>query len=136
EEYRKRVESRILEIVENHPALEAIRQGKEVTEEQLVDLERTLHSQLGGSEIQLSGASIRKAYGIKVDSFLSFLRHILSLDAIPDYSVVVRRSFQRHIAAHNYNADQIRFLRSVQEVFLQKRKLVEADLYEPPLTIF
>jgi hypothetical protein len=24
----------------------------------------------------------------------------------------------------------------VQEVFLQKRRLVEADLYEPPLTVF
>ena len=34
------------------------------------------------------------------------------------------------------NADQIRFLRSVQEVFLKNRRLVEADLYEPPLTVF
>jgi len=36
----------------------------------------------------------------------------------------------------HYNADQIRFLRSVQEVFLHKRRLVEADLYEPPLTVY
>ena len=36
----------------------------------------------------------------------------------------------------NYNAEQIRFLRSVQEVFLAKRTLVEADLYDPPLTNF
>jgi hypothetical protein len=28
------------------------------------------------------------------------------------------------------------FLASVQEVFLKNRKLVEADLYEPPLTVF
>jgi type I restriction enzyme R subunit len=47
-----------------------------------------------------------------------------------------RRAFERFIAAHHYNADQIRFLRSVQEVFLKKRTLVEADLYEPPLTVF
>jgi type I restriction enzyme, R subunit len=39
------------------------------------------------------------------------------------------------LRAH-HNADQIRFLRSVQEVFLKKRSLVEADLYEPPLTVF
>ena len=49
---------------------------------------------------------------------------------------MTRDSGQRHIADHHYNADQIRFLRSVQEVFLQKRQLVEADLYEPPLTVF
>ena len=30
----------------------------------------------------------------------------------------------------------IRFLRAVQEVFLNKHSLTEADLYEPPLTVF
>ena len=37
---------------------------------------------------------------------------------------------------HNYNADQSRFLRTVQTVFMQKRKLEEADLYEAPFTNF
>jgi type I site-specific restriction endonuclease len=32
--------------------------------------------------------------------------------------------------------DQIRFLRAVQSVFLQKRHLETADLYEPPLDMF
>ena len=68
--------------------------------------------------------------------FLAFLRHLLAIDAIPDYSQVVMRGFERHIQVHNYNAEQIRFLRSVQEVFLKKRTLVEADLYDPPLTNF
>jgi type I restriction enzyme R subunit len=44
----------------------------------------------------------------------------------------------------NYNANQIRFLRAVQSVFLQKRHLETADtstllsasLYEPPLDMF
>lgn len=136
EEYKRRVESRILQIVESHPALEAIRRGQEVSDDLLVDLERTLHRELGTSDIQLSSANIRKAYGLKVDNFLGFLRHVLAIDAIPDYTQVVQRAFERHIGDHHYNADQIRFLRSVQEVFLAKRSLTEADLYEPPLTIF
>jgi type I restriction enzyme R subunit len=136
EEYRKRVERRILEIVEGHPTLEAIRQGTSVSDEELAALERTLHKELGGGEIELSSTNILKAYGIKVTSFLGFLRHILELEAIPDYAAVVARSFQAHITTHNYGADQIRFLRSVQEVFLQKRRLAEADLYDPPLTQF
>ncbi len=36
----------------------------------------------------------------------------------------------------NIHADQIRFLRAVQRVFLQKRHLETADLYEPPLDMF
>ena len=136
EEYRKRVEARVLKIVENHPALEAIRQGRDASDEQLLDLERTLHRELGGGDVKLNSANIRKAYGVKLDSFLGFLGHLLALDTLPDYGQLVQRAFERHIAAHHYNADQIRFLRSVQEVFLQKRQLVEADLYEPPLTVF
>jgi type I restriction enzyme R subunit len=136
EEYRKRVESRILQIVESHPALAAIRESREVTDEQLVDLERTLHRELGEGDLHLSPKLIRIAYGLKTDNFLGFLRHVLTLDAIPDYTQVVQRAFEHHIAAHRYNADQIRFLRAVQELFLKQRRLAEADLYEPPLTVF
>lgn len=136
EEYKRRVDARVLEIVENHPALAALREGREVTDAQLVDLERTLHRELGRDDIQLSSRNIRIAYGLRVDNFLAFLRHLLAIDAIPDYSQVVQRGFEQHIQAHNYNAVQIRFLRSVQEVFLAKRTLVEADLYDPPLTNF
>src|SRR6266851_3432389 len=136
EEYKRRVDARVLEIVEKHPALAALREGREVTDDQLVDLERTLHRELGRDDIQLSSRNMRIAYGLRVDNFLAFLRHLLALDAIPDYPQLVQRGFERHIQAHNYNAEQIRFLRSVQEVFLAKHTLVEADLYDPPLTNF
>jgi type I restriction enzyme R subunit len=68
--------------------------------------------------------------------FLGFVRHVLDIDGVPDYEAVVARSFQDHVTSHHYTGDQIRFLRAVQEVFLAKRRLTEADLYEPPLTIF
>jgi len=135
-EYTARVDARVLEIVEKHPAIAALREGGEVTDDQLVDLERTLRRELGRDDIQLSSRNIRIAYGLRVDNFLGFLRHLLALDTFPDYPQVVQRSFERHIQAHNYNAEQIRFLRSVQEVFLAKCTLVEADLYDPPLTNF
>lgn len=136
EEYRRRVDNRIMQIVESHPALASIRDGREVTDEQLVDLERTLHRELGEGDLRLTPKLIRIAYGLKTDNFLGFLRHVLTLDAIPDYTQVVQRAFEHHIAAHRYNADQIRFLRAVQELFLKQRRLAEADLYEPPLTVF
>ena len=55
---------------------------------------------------------------------------------LPDYKDLVARQFESYIALHKYNADQIRFLRAVQSVFLQKRHLVTADLYEPPLDMY
>ena len=139
EEYRRRVEQRILAIAETHPALVAIREGRQPTADQLVDLERLLHNELTGGDIQLSDKTARQAYGVKLDNrlgFLGFVRHVLDLDAMPDYEAVVASSFQDHITRHNYTGDQIRFLRAVQDVFLAKRRLAEADLYEAPLTNF
>ena len=57
-------------------------------------------------------------------------------DALPDYEAVVAAQFQQHIVRHHYTGDQIRFLRAVQDVFLSKKALTEADLYEDPLTSF
>jgi type I restriction enzyme R subunit len=73
---------------------------------------------------------------LKVDSLLAFLRHLFGLEGLPNYQDIVRRQFADYIARHPFNADQIRFLRAVQNVFLQKRKLEVADLYDPPLTQF
>ena len=139
EEYRKRVEARILALTETHPALVAIREGREPSSDSLVDLERALHNELAGGDIQLDTKAVRQAYGVNMDNrsgFLGFVRHVLDIDAIPDYEAVVAAEFQDHIVRHRYTGDQIRFLRSVQDVFLAKRHLVEADLYEAPLTSF
>ncbi|MBE7502342.1 MAG: DEAD/DEAH box helicase family protein [Verrucomicrobiales bacterium] len=139
EEYRRRVEQRVQAVADRHPALAAIREGLEPTEAQLLDLERVLQRELTGGEVGLSPDLIRKAYGLRMDSrlgFLGFVRRVLDLDGVPDYEAVVARGIQDHVASHHYTGDQIRFLRAVQEVFLAKRRLTEADLYEPPLTIF
>jgi len=91
---------------------------------------------LGGGDVELSEPNIRKAYGLKVGSLLEFLRRLLEIEGIPDYGDIVRRQFEGYIAGHPFNGDQIRFLRVVQNVFLQRRRLELADLYGPPLTRF
>jgi hypothetical protein len=93
----------------------------------LVDRERVLHNKLAGGDIQLSAKAARQAYGVNLDSrlgFLGLIRRVLDLDAIPGYEVVVARCFEGHVTSHNYSRDQIRFLRSVREVFLNMGRLV------------
>ncbi len=135
-EYRQRVEQRILDFVADHPVLQAIGRGEAVDDIQLLVLERDLQRTLAGSDLELTPENIRKAYGIKVDSFLEFLATVLGLDNLPDYEQIVKRQFQEFITQHGFLADQVRFLRAVQSLFLQKRKLALADLYMEPLTNF
>ena len=90
---------------------------------------------MSGPDISFSDKAARAVYGLKWDNhvgFLGLLRHVLSLDAIPDYSAVVGEAFEDHITSHNYTGDQIRFLRAVEDVFLSSRPFTESDLYDSP----
>ncbi|HAT13974.1 MAG TPA: hypothetical protein DCS91_10750 [Microcoleaceae bacterium UBA11344] len=124
------------EIVETHPTIAAIRNGEAVTDLQLVALEGTLRQELREGNVQLSESNIRKAFNLKVNSLLSFLRELFEIEGLPDYQDVVRRNFEDFIAQRQFNSNQILFLRTVQNVFLKKRRLEVADLYEEPLDRF
>jgi type I restriction enzyme R subunit len=139
QEYRRRVEDWILDLAEVHPTIQAIAHGEAVSDEQLLDLERTLRRQLSGPDLYLTEGNIRIAYrdqGLEVGSLIEFLRYLLGLDGIPDYAALVRRQFAEYIVGQPFNADQTRFLRAVQNVFLERRRLALADLYAAPLTHF
>ena len=73
-----------------------------------------------------------------LESLLSIRQNAKPLSSIEINSSILDRSYQYEAIRTqlNYNADQIRFLRAVQSVFLQKRHLETADLYEPPLDMF
>jgi type I restriction enzyme R subunit len=74
EKYRQQVEQRVLDLVVDDPVFAAIERGEPVSDAQLLALERTLRQTLGGEDLHLTEANIRKAYALKVDSLLAFLR--------------------------------------------------------------
>jgi len=144
-EYRRLVEQRILALVAEHPTIKAIqntyRKGEAllrpyIDDFQLLELERTLTKELGEGDLEVTPENLKKVFAHTADSFLGLVRQVLDMQYLPDYKDVVARQFEDYVIKHNYNADQIRFLRAVQSVFLQKRHLETADLYEPPLDMF
>jgi type I restriction enzyme R subunit len=137
EEYRKRIEVRILKIAKDHPALKAVQQGQQPSRRDLIDLERLLHNELQSPDIAFTDKTARAVYGLKWDNrvgFLGLIRHLLELDAVPDYETVVSKAFEEHIAnaSQPYKADQIRFLRAVRDVFLSTRPFSQDDLRAAP----
>ena len=139
-EYRRLVEQRILELVANHPTIQAIVRADgvrpNIDDWQLLELERTLTRELGEGDLEVTPENLKKVFAHTADSFLGLVRQVLDMQYLPDYKDLVARQFEDYVIKHNYNADQIRFLRAVQSVFLQKRHLETADLYEPPLDMF
>ena len=130
EQYRERVEQKVNDLIENHPTIEAIRRGESVTDEQLIALEKVLRQTLGASDVQLTKDNIRKAYGFRVNSFLGFIRQLLEIESLPNYETIVARKFEEFAAQHNYNDDQLNFLRALQSEFLRKDKLEPVDFYD------
>ncbi len=134
-EYRRLVEARILELVANHPTIKAIQQGQMIDDWQLLELERTLTRELGEGDLEVTPENLKKVFAHTADSFLGLVRQVLDMQYLPDYKDLVARQFETYVTQHNYNADQIRFLRAVQSVFLQKRHLETADLYDAPALV-
>jgi type I restriction enzyme R subunit len=112
EEYRKRIEARILELADKHPAIIKLKQGKELNIDDMLDLELTLSKELNADEFSLDDKNMLKAYGVKVGSFVDFLKHVLNIETLPTYETIIRKAFDSFILEHNYNADQSRFLRA------------------------
>ncbi len=134
-EYRRLVEARILELVANHPTIKAIQQGQKIDDWQLLELERTLTKELGEGDLEVTPENLKKVFAHTADSFLGLVRQVLDMAYLPDYKDLVARQFETYVTQHNYNADQIRFLRAVQSVFLQKRHLETTDLYDAPAIV-
>jgi type I restriction enzyme R subunit len=136
EEYRKLIEEKIEKIAAQHPTIAKLKAGESINAEDLIRLEESLETELGTDEISFDDENMLKAFGVRVGSLVDFLKHVLKIEALPSYETVVRKSFDAFILEHNYNADQSRFLRVVQSVFLQRKKLELSDLYEEPFTNF
>ncbi len=134
--YQQRVEDRILELVMRHPAMQAVEAGGEVSDTLLIDLERVLYTDLEQGPLHLTPRNIRRAYNVKVESLLGFVRYLLGIEHFRDYGDIVTRQFDAYITGNAFSANQIYFLRAVKSVFLAKRSLHVADLYEAPLTAF
>ena len=107
-------------------------------------MKRTLTKELGEGDLEVTPENLKKVFAYTADSFLGLVRRVLDMAYLPDYKDLVARQFDIYTTSHKFNADQIRFLRAVQSVFLQKRHLETADastgsvrrLYEPPLDMF
>jgi type I restriction enzyme R subunit len=136
EEYRKLIEEKIEQLASTHPTIAKLKKGEEVTAEDLVRLEESLEAELGTDEISLDDENMLKVFGVRVGSFVDFLKHVLNIEALPSYETVVRKAFDAYILEHNYSADQSRFLRVVQSVFMQRKQLAMSDLYEEPFSSF
>jgi type I restriction enzyme R subunit len=117
------------------PKSPRLRKSGSIDDWQLLELERTLTKELGEGDLEVTPENLKKVFAHTADSFLGLVRQVLDMQYLPDYKDLVARQFETYMTTHRYSGDQIRFLRAVQSVFLQKRHLEPADLYDAPALV-
>ncbi len=134
--YREKVEKKILTLAQTHPAIQKIKQNIPISEKDLADLEDTLNS----PELYISEENLRKSFNQPYGTFIQFIKGILGLYKFPNPEELINESFNTYVIERNnksaLSVEQIRFLRTIKNVFAKKKHIEYADLFEPPFTQF
>ncbi len=132
-EYRNKVEESIKKLAVDNPTIKRIMEGKEISDEEIMDLENALVSVREDFDTETFRQVFRQPQG----SFIQFIRHILGLYEFPSFEKEVAAAFDAYIKERaDYSSDQIQFLRTMKSILAQKGKLELNDLYDAPFTTF
>jgi type I restriction enzyme R subunit len=134
--YREKVEQKVLELAETHPTLVKIKDDVPIAIEDIIELEDTLNS----PDLFISEDNLQKAFDKHYGTFIQFVKSILGKYKFPDAEDLINESFNTYVVERNnrsaLSSEQIRFLRVVKNVFAQTKHIEYNDLFEPPFTTF
>ena len=131
EEYRTRAETYIRDLVDENPVLGRIQAGGSVSDAEILALADLLERE----RPHVTEALFRIVYDHKTAKFIQFIRHILGIEALADWSETITRAFDTFIAQHNtLTALQIQFLQVLRTFIVQNGKVEKKDLIVAPFT--
>jgi type I restriction enzyme R subunit len=132
EHYLAQVEALVLGLSNGNPALKRLREGKEVTDEELT----AISSILSGPDLFVSEDRLREAYDQPDASLADFLRHILGQTKLPSRESRISEAFDGWIRGHQQlSATQLMFIRTLRRAVLERAEVTSIDsLRRPPFT--
>ena len=129
--YRERIEAFVRDLVDENPVLQKMRDGAELTKDEIHDLAQLLES----SELCVTEARLQQVYDNRTAQFLSLVRHVLGLERVASWEETVTARFDAFIAAHSdLTSRQILFLQTLRTFLLQTRGVEKRDLVNEPFT--
>jgi type I restriction enzyme R subunit len=129
--YRERIEAFVRDLVDENPVLQRVRDGAELTKDEIHDLAALLES----SDLHVTEARLQQVYDNRTAHFLSLIRHVLGLERVASWEETVTARFDAFIAAHtDLTSRQILFLQTLRTFILQTRRVEKQDLVDEPFT--
>ena len=130
-DYRKKVEAKIRELMDQNEVLQKLRAGSEIDDFDIKQLADILRSE----DPYVTEELLRRVYDNRTARFIDFIRHILGLEKLKTRTEAITEAFEAFIAKHNdFSADQIQFLQILKTFILDRGYIERKDLIDRPFT--
>ena len=130
-EYRKRLETKIQNLLSENEVLKRLKNGEEIDD---VDAEHLAYI-LQSEDPYITLDNLRQVYDNKKAKFIDFINHVLGLQKLQTRSEIIAESFDRFIKNHSdFNSDQVRFLQILKTFMIERGKATKENLVSLPFT--
>jgi len=130
--YRELVEQKINELVLSSPALQKLKQGLELTPQEIEELAEDLHNEHPHITIDL----LRKVYSHRKAQYVQFIKHILGIELLESFEETVSKAFDEFLTRHSYlTSRQLQFLDLLKNYVIEKGEITKRNLIESPFTM-
>lgn len=127
--YRQQVEAYIRDLSEQSPALQKMREGAALTEEEL----EAVSSLLERPDLFITEDKLREVYSLPNVDLKGFLAHILKVAEFPSREKQVSQAFDEWIATNQrLNATQLMFIRTLRQFVLTRTQITSIDDFKLP----
>ena len=132
ETYRGRVEALVKDLAGDNPALQRLKHGEELDDDDL----DAVAAALNGPDLFVTEEQLRKAYDQPNASLTDFLRHILKVSELPSRETMISEAFDKWVGQHPHlTATQLMFVRTLRKAVMQKAEISSLDaLRQAPFT--
>lgn len=131
DEYRKKLEFKIRNLLLKNEVLQRLKDGKGIDDADIENLVRILQSEY--PYITLN--NLQQVYDNKTAKFVDFIKHILGLEKLQTRSEIITESFDHFIKTHNdFSSQQIQFLRILKSFIIERGRASKENLISLPFT--
>lgn len=131
QKYREKVEKLVKKLEEENEILRKIKQGENITQEEVEELADTL----AGYDPYPTEENLQRAYDARKVRFLDLIKYIMGIGGLITFSEKVSEAFAEFIAEHNTLApNQIQFLIVLRDFIIDNGELTKKDLVSEPFT--
>ncbi len=127
--YRQQVETYIRDLSHRSPALQKLREGEELTEDEI----ESITSLLQRPDLFITEDKLREVYALPDVDLKGFLAHILKVSELPSREKQISQAFDEWIATNQrLNATQLMFIRTLRQFVLTRTKITSIDDFKQP----